>query len=146
MTTWLICKHEAGAALTFFMFDGKTFYLALHFLYVTLFCFIETVVKFLTSDKERVRIGCPHRHVIYHPSVYAGVSGDSSYKRSPTDCTGVPRRLQKHLDKCYLKKSCDIVLQKSDTITCGNEVDNAQRTISYIVFKKMYCVPKGNSI
>lgn len=102
----------------------------------------EELVKYITTETEVVRIGCPHGHVIYDPDVIAGVLSDHNDTRTRNDCTGTPKRLQDNLDKCFLKKSCDITIERSDTVDCK---DDCTRKISYIVFKKMFCAPRGNS-
>lgn len=103
----------------------------------------EEMVKCIKEENEKIQIGCPHGHVIYNPSIYAGVGVNQTCTKSPDDCVGMPRRLQRSVNKCFLKKSCNLTLSRDDSIMCGNKVDDSKRHITYVVFKKMFCIRKG---
>ena len=91
---------------------------------------------------EKIRITCPHGHVIYNPVIEAGVGSRGQCVRSEADCTGTPRSLQRQVDTCHWKTRCELTVSSHSEITCGTGKDRCLRKITYIRFKHPYCIPK----
>ena len=113
-----------------------------------IFFFTEEVIKCLTKPAEKIRISCPRGYVIYKPMIVAGSSASQSCNPSPVDCIGSTKEIKRQTDNCFWKKKCLIKLCNVGSIAaCKHNVSSTTQptshNISYIIIKKVSCIPKG---